>query len=183
MRVTTTTVNLRDPQGKRTKPLDGLHDLGEWQFLQLGHYTEASPWSVTQGTTEKLTFQESDISYIEGNGLAVSYDYTDQLFKPQQLRDIFLSEIRFKCKCTNQNGYADVRVDVPNFVYSPVQGETFGIPKGAGVEQFVSLDGAIFIGQDLIDNGFEINFTAGDGNFQIYDISILSCRIGSGKSL
>ncbi|CAH9011991.1 hypothetical protein VP424E501_P0025 [Vibrio phage 424E50-1] len=53
-------------------------------------------------------------------------------------------------------------------------------PKGAGVEQFVSLDGGIFIGQDVIDNGFEINFTAGDGNFDIYDISILSSRVGSG---
>jgi hypothetical protein len=37
-------------------------------------------------------------------------------------------------------------------------------------------------GQEMIDNGFEINFTAGFGNFEIYDISILSCRLGGDKS-
>ncbi|CAH9012148.1 conserved hypothetical protein [Vibrio phage 501E54-1] len=180
MRVTTTTVNLRDPQGRRIKSLESIHAIGDWQFIQLGHYTSASPWEINQGNTDKLTFQESDITYIAGNGLEVNYDYTDQLFRPQQLNDLYFSEIRFKAKCSKQNGYADVTIDVPTFTFNPLQGETFGIPKGASVEQFISLDGGIFIGQEVIDNGFEINFTAGDGNFEIYDISILSSRIGSG---
>lgn len=181
MRSITTTVSLRDPQGKRIKSLDSLHDQGEWQFLQLGNYTQANPWIITEGNTSKLTFQVSDIAYVSGNGLAVNYDYAAQLFRPQQLDDLYLSEIRFKCTCSRQNGYADVRVEVPTFNFNPVQGKTFGIPRGSGVEQFVSLSGAIFIGQDVVDNGFEVNSTAGSGDFSIYDVSILSCRIGSGK--
>jgi hypothetical protein len=156
---------------------------GDWQFIQLGHYTSASPWTVNQGITDKLTFQEADITYTAGNGLEINYDYTAQLFRPQQLNDLYLSEIRFKTRCSAQNGYADISADIPNATFSQVAGSTFGIPKGAGVEQFVSLDGGIFVGQEMIDNGFEINFTAGSGNFEIYDVSILSCRIGGNKEV
>jgi hypothetical protein len=171
-----------DNQTGRQFSAKSLAETGDWQFLQLGHYTTGSPWVVNEGVTDKLTFQEVDITYSAGNGLEINYDFTQQLFLPQQLDDIYFSEIRFKTRCSRQNGYADVRVDVPTATFNPVQGSTFGIPRGSGVEQFVSLDGGIFVGQEMIDNGFEINFTAGFGNFEIYDISILSCRLGGDKS-
>lgn len=170
-----------DPWTHRGISTGKLAEIGDWQFLQLAHYTSVAPWTVTQGNTEKLTFQESDISFTAGVGLEINYDYVDQLFKPTRLNDLYFSEIRFKTRCSNQNGYGDVRVDVPTATFSPIQSSTIGIPKGAGVEQFVSLDGSIYIGQEVIDNGFEINFTAGSGNFEIYDVSLLSCRVGSGR--
>ena len=155
---------------------------GDWQFLQLGHYTTLVPWQITEGATAKLGFQSTDITYTAGNGLEINYDYTNQLFRPQQLDDLYFSEIRFKTRCSKQNGYADVQVDVPTATFNPVQGSTFGIPRGAGVEQFVSIDGGIFVGQEMIDNGFEINFTAGNGDFEVYDVSILTCRMGGDKT-
>lgn len=165
----------------RIKTTQSIQEVGDWQFLQLGHYTEESPLSVVQGDKVKIEFQETDISYIAGNGFQLSYNFTDQKFEPTQLDDLFLSEIRFKTKCSNQNGYASVVVEVPTALFNPVQGETFGVPKGAGVEQFISLDGCVFVGQEMISNGFEVYFEAGDGDFDVYDISLLSSRLGSGK--
>ncbi|CAH9011880.1 conserved hypothetical protein [Vibrio phage 424E50-1] len=180
MKKVTTTLHLRDPQGRRIKSLESIHAIGDWQFIQLVHYTSASPWAINQGNTNKLTFQESDITYIAGNGLEVNYDYTDQLFRPQQLNDLYFSEIRFKAKCSNQNGYANFLVTSPSFTYNPITGATFSVPKGAGVEQFVTVNGSIFVGEDLKENGFELSVQSGSGDFSIYDISLLSCRVGSG---
>lgn len=40
---TTTTLHLRDPQGRRIKSLENLHSVGDWQLIQLGHYVTAVP--------------------------------------------------------------------------------------------------------------------------------------------
>ncbi|AUR91469.1 hypothetical protein NVP1161O_027 [Vibrio phage 1.161.O._10N.261.48.C5] len=165
----------------RIKTTQSIQEVGDWQFIQLGNYTEVSPLNVTQGNKVKITFQEADISYTAGNGFKLSYNFTDQKFEPTQLNDLFFSEIRFKTKCSKQNGHASVQVEVPTATFSPVQATTFGIPKAANVEQFISLDGGMFVGQEMVDNGFEIYFEAEDGNFEIYDVSFLSSRLGSGK--
>lgn len=172
---------LRDASTGRQVTTKSIQEVGDWNFFQLGNYTEASPLSVAEGNSSVISFQESDITFTDGNGLTINYDYDNQLFKPTQIGDLFKSEIRFKCKCSLQNGYADVKAQVPNFTYNPIQGETFGIPKGANVEQFVSLTGGIFVGQDLLTNGFEVVFTAGSGDFEVYDVSFLTCRVGSGS--
>ncbi|AUR89064.1 hypothetical protein NVP1121O_036 [Vibrio phage 1.121.O._10N.286.46.C4] len=172
-------VNLIDIQGKRTRSLQSMQAMGDWQFIQLGHHTSANPWSVTQGTKAKLTFQPEDITFSAGRDLELNYDFTNQSFNFQNLDDVFSTEIRFKCRCTNQNGHADVSAEIPNFGFNPIAGQTFGIPKGAGVEQFVTLSGIIFVGQDLLDGGFEVFLTSGGGDFEVYDISMLSCKISS----
>ncbi|QVV98881.1 hypothetical protein 2017DRC82_0595 [Vibrio phage ICP1] len=129
----------------------------------------------------KITFQPVDITFSQSNGLEINYDFDNQLFRPQTIGDLFLTEIRFKAKCSAQNGYADLLVTSPSFLYNPVTAQTFNLTKGAGVEQFITVNGSIFVGEDLKENGFEVSIRAGDGNFSIYDVSFLSCRIGSGK--
>ncbi|AHK11531.1 hypothetical protein S140_124 [Shewanella sp. phage 1/40] len=171
-----------DNQTGRQFSAKSLAETGDWQFLQLGHYTTGSPWVVNEGVTDKLTFQEVDITYSAGNGLEINYDYAAQLFLPRQLGDLFLTEIRFKAKCSAQNGYADLLVTSPSFLYNPVTGSTFSVPKGAGVEQFITVNGSIFVGDEVRTNGFEVKIQAGSGNFSIYDVSILSCRLGGDKS-
>lgn len=154
---------------------------GKWQFIQLGNYTLGQPLVVNEGDSTKITFQPEDITFTAGNGLEINYDFDTQLFRPQIVDDLYLTEIRFKAVCSAQNGYADLLVTSPSFLYNPVTASSFSIPKGVGVEQFVTVNGSIFVGDDLKANGFEVSVAAGRGNFSIYDVSFLSCKIGSGK--
>lgn len=170
-----------DLQSGLVSTAESILSQGKWQFLQLGNYTSAQPLVVNQGASAKVVFQPADITFSQSNGLEINYDFDNQLFRPQTIGDLFLTEIRFKAKCSAQNGYADLLVTSPSFLYNPVTAQTFSIPKGAGVEQFITVNGSIFVGEDLKANGFEVSIRAGDGNFSIYDVSLLSCRIGSGK--
>lgn len=171
-------VSLGKKQIKRS--LDNLFSQGDWQFLQLNNYTSASPLVVNQGSTSKITFQVNNISYQVGRDLNVNYNYTSQKFVPQNLNDVFLVEIRFKTKCSSQNGHADVLLETPTFAFNPINAQTFGVPKAANNEQFVSVSVPVFIGQDLITNGLEVKFSAGSGNFSVYDVSFLIVRLSSG---
>ena len=171
---------LIDLQSGLVSTTESILSQGKWQFLQLGNYTSVSPLLVSQGNSTKIIFQPTDIVFSQSNGLEINYDFDNQLFRPQTVGDLFLTEIRFKAVCSAQNGYADLLVTSPSFLYNPVTGSTFNLSKGAGVEQFLTVNGSIFVGEDLKANGFEVNIQAGSGNFSIYDVSFLSCRIGSG---
>jgi len=164
----------------RERRVDNILANGDWRFLQLGNYTSASPLVVNQGSTSKITFQSSNISYQAGRDLVINYDYTLQKFTPTTLNDVFLVEIRFKAKCSSQNGHADVLLEAPTFGFNPINAQTFGVPKAANNEQFVSVSVPLFIGQDLINNGLEVKFSSGSGNFQVYDVSYMIVRLSSG---
>lgn len=169
-----------DNQTGKVVTATSLVNRGNWQFIQLGNHTSAAPLNVLQGTTQVIDFQPQDISYSAGNVSDVAYDYINQLFRPTILNDLYAGEIRFKARCSIQNGHGDIRMDVPNFAYNPVHANTIGIPKGAGVEQFISSNGLFFVGEEMLEEGFQISFSAGDGGFEIYDVSFLWCRIASG---
>jgi hypothetical protein len=171
-------VSLGKKQIKRS--LDNLFSQGDWQFLQLNNYTSASPLVVNQGNTRKITFQANNISYQTGRDLNVNYNYTLQKFTPQTLNDVFLVEIRFKAKCSSQNGHADILLEAPSTSINPVQATTFGIPRAANDEQFISVAVPVFIGPEVFTNGLEVKFSAGSGNFSVYDVSFLIVRLTSG---
>lgn len=171
--------NLISGKTGKERTIDSELSVGDWQFLQLSNYTSASPLSVASTTTVKITFQQTDITFAQGRDLSVNYDYTNQKFIPQNLNDVFLVEVRFKCKCSTQNGYATVKLESPSFAYNPVQAQTFGVPKAANQEQFVSLSVPVFIGADIKANGLEVKFDAESGNFQLYDVSFMIVRISS----
>lgn len=164
----------------KDRNIDNILSCSDWQFIQLGNYTSAAPLYIAQGSTSKITFQLADITFSAGRDLNLSYDYAAQKFTPQTLGDVFLVEVRFKAKCSKQNGYFDVRLECPTVAYNPIQSITQGLAKAAGVEQFVSMSVPVFIGADLITNGLEVKATALDGNLSIYDVSYMVVRLTSG---
>ncbi len=99
------------------------------------------------------------------------------------MNDVFLVEVRLKCKCSAQNGYATVRLESPTFGFNPIQAVTFGVPKAANSKQFVSLSVPVFIGVDVLINGLEVKFHAESGNFQLYDVSYMIVRLTSGIAI
>jgi len=164
----------------KEKSIDNTFAVGNWQFLQLGNYSLATPLVINQGSTSKLTFNQSDIVYQAGDSLSLNYDYIAQKFSPQQLNDVFLVEVRFKTKCSKQNGHADLLLESPSATFNPIQASTFGVPKSANVEQFISMAVPVFVGQEVKDNGLEVKVKAVDGNFSIYDVSFMVVRLSSG---
>ncbi|QXN60140.1 hypothetical protein KUA24_73 [Vibrio phage HNL01] len=172
-----------DNQTGRVVSATELVNRGDWQFIQLGNYTSATPLTIAEGTTSKFTFQPEDIIYTTGNVPITAYDFVNQVFRPPTLGDMYCGEMRCIAKCSRQNGYGDYKIEVPTSAINPVQGETIGIPRGAGIEQFVSITGMFFVGQDMLDNGFELKFSSVSGNFDIYNISFLWCRIASASNL
>ena len=171
--------NLISGKSGKERTIDSELSVGDWVFIQLGNYTSASPLSIPSTTTSKITFQQSDITFTQGRDLNVNYDYVNQKFVPQNLNDVFLVEVRFKCKCSAQNGYATVKLESPLFAYNPVQAHTFGVAKAANQEQFVSMSVPVFVGTDVKTNGLELKFDAESGNFQLYDISFTIIRLSS----
>jgi hypothetical protein len=171
-------VSLGKKQIKRS--LDNLFSQGDWQFLQLNNYTSASPLVVNQGSTTKLQFQPADIFFQAGRDLSLNYNFVSQKFQPQTLNDVFLVEVRMKMKCSSQNGYGDLLLESPSFLYNPIQARTVTSPKLANTEQFISIAAPVFIGPDVLTNGLEVKFAAGTGNFSLYDVSYMITRLASG---
>lgn len=164
----------------KDRNIDAMFSQGDWRFIQLSNYTSASPFSVLQGNTSKLTFQQSDISYTAGRDLNINYDYTLQKWMPQTLNDVLLAEVRMKCKCSAQNGHFDILLESPTFGFNPIQSVTHGVPKAANQEQFVSISVPIFIGPDVLANGLEVKVSAVSGNLSVYDVSYMMVRLTSG---
>lgn len=164
----------------KERRVDNILANGDWRFFQINNYTSASPLVISQGSTTKITFQANNIFYTAGRDLNINYDYALQKFLPQTLNDVFLVEVRFKCKCSAQNGHADVLLESPSFAYNPIQAQTISVVKAANNEQFISVAVPLFIGQDLITNGLEVKFSAGSGNFSLYDVSFMLTRLSSG---
>lgn len=163
----------------KDRSIDNLFSSGDWNFIQLGNYTSASPLAITQGNTSKITFQLADISYSVGRDLNLNYDYTTQKFMPQTVGDVFLVEVRTKVKCSAQNGAYEIRLESPSFAFNPVQAQSGTISKVANTEQFLSINVPVFIGTDIVSNGLEVKFKAESGNFQLYDVSYMIVRLTS----
>lgn len=164
----------------KDRNIDNVLACSDWRFIQLSNYTVATPFSILQGNTSKLTFQQSDINYTVGRDLNINYDYTLQKWMPQTLNDVLLVEIRMKVKCSSNNGHFDILLEAPTATFNPVQAATQGIPKSANQEQFVSISVPVFIGADVLANGLEVKLTAGTGNLSIYDVSYMIVRLTSG---
>jgi hypothetical protein len=164
----------------KERRVDNILAHGDWRFFQINNYTSASPLVVNQGSNSKITFQANNISYVVGRDLNINYDYTLQKFTPTTLNDVFMVEVRFKCKCSTQNGHADLLLESPTFGFNPVQAQTISVVKAANTEQFISVAVPLFIGQDLINNGIEVKLSAASGNFSLYDVSFMIVRMSSG---
>ena len=177
----TITSKVIDISTSRNKSAEAIAVEGDWVFFSLNNYTVGSPLVINQGVTTKLTFQASDIFYSTGKGASINYDYTLQKFTPQVLNDVFLVEIRFKAKCSSQNGYGTIMLESPTLLYNPIQASTVGVPKAANQEQFVSISVPVYIGAEVLDNGVEVKWVSESGNFSLYDVSFMIVKISSGK--
>lgn len=169
-----------DNQSKESKSAQALVKESDWRFVQLGNYTSASPLVVNNNTTSKVMYQASDISFTTGKDLIINYDYVAQKWLPDTLNDLFMIEIRFKCKSSAQNSHLDLMLEAPTFLYNPLNAQTQSFVRAANNEQFMSANFYIYIGQDIIDKGVEMKISASGGNISIYDFSYLMVRIASG---
>lgn len=170
-----------DLASKRIKTAEAIIKQGDWRFLQLGNYTQASPLVINNGVKTKLTWQLADVSYADGVGLAVNYDYTNQKFMPTTERDVYLAELRFKCIPSANDGHLDVMLESPTFGFNPINSKTASFVKGIGQVHFQTNTFSIFIGPDVKANGIEVYFTPSSTNVSIYDVSFLITRLSSGK--
>lgn len=180
MNVLTYLYNIISGRNGKQRSIDNMLACSDWRFTQLSNYTAASPLSILQGNTTKITFQLADISYTEGRDLDLNYDYVSQKFIPRTVGDVFLVETRFKAKNSKQNGHSDLKLESPSVSFNPIQAYSFSIPKAASTEQFVSFNAPIFISSDVKNNGLEVKLTAADGNLSLYDVSFMIVRLTSG---
>lgn len=180
MNVLSYVYNIISGRTSKQRSIDNVMACSDWTFIQLGHYTSATPLIITQGSTTKLTFQQNNISYTVGRDLNVNYDYNLQKFIPQTVGDVFLVEIRFKIKCSVQNGNFDVLLESPTVSFNPIQAQSTSVSKVANTEQFVSMSVPVFIGKEVKDNGLEVKVSALSGNLSVYDISFMIVRMTSG---
>ena len=169
-----------DLVSNKTKSAQALIRQGEWRFIQLGNYTLASPLLVNNNNKVNITYQLSDVSYTEGNGLDVSYDYVNQKWTPNTQGDVFLVDVRMKVKSSAQNSHLDFIVESPTFAFNPVNASTQSFVHSANDEQFISNTFVLFIGVDVLANGLKFYLEAHDGNFQVYDVSYTVVRVASG---
>lgn len=174
-------VKLVDLKSGLMKSTEAIVKEGNWRFIQLGNYTQASPLVINTGVKTKLTWQASDVSYSDGNGLDVSYDYVNQKFVPTTERDVYLAELRFKCIPSANNGHLDVMLESPSSGFNPINASTSTFVRGMGQVHFESKDFVVFIGADVLANGIEVWLTPNSTNVSIYDVSFLTTRISSGK--
>jgi hypothetical protein len=178
---TSITASLRDIVTKRKKTAEAIISEGDWIFFGLGNYTVGSPLVVNANATTKITFQSTDINYIQNKGQTLNYDYTAQKFLPQTLNDVYLVEIRFKAKCSSQNGFGTIKLESPTFGFNPLQAQTMGAPRAANQEQFMSIAVPVYIGEEVLANGLEVKWHSESGNFSLYDVSFMIVKLSSGK--
>lgn len=58
-------VKLVDLKSGLMKSTEAIVKEGNWRFIQLGNYTQASPLVINNGVKTKLTWQSSDVSYSD----------------------------------------------------------------------------------------------------------------------
>lgn len=170
-----------DLSSKRIKSAEAIIKQGDWRFIQLGNYTQASPLVINNGVKTKLTWQLADVSYADGVGLDVSYDHVNQKFTPRTERDVYLAEIRFKSIPSGNDGHLDVTLESPSFDFNPINSKTNTFVKGAGQVHFQTNSFSVFIGSDVKANGIEVWLQPSSTNVSIYDVSFLITRLSSGK--
>lgn len=174
-------VKLVDLKSGLMKSTEAIVKEGDWQFSQIDKYTSASPLVVNAGSTTKLSFDAEDVSFTAGRGEVVAYNYTAQKFLTTTVDDVYMLEVRFKCKSSTQNGHGALKIECPTVAYNPIQANSLSVPLTANSEQFYSFSAPVFIGQDLVTNGLEIKWQSVAGNFSIYDVSFMFIRVSSGK--
>lgn len=143
-----------------------------WKFLQDGRYTAASPLSISSTTKTKLTFNMSQLAYQDGRLLDVEYNQSTNKFVLQDVGGVYLFNVRFKAKSSQQNSYADVVIESPSVSFNPLSASTVSFVRSANNEHFISVSFPIFLSQDVVVNGIEMYITPSGGTTQVYDYSV-----------
>lgn len=172
------TVDLKSKQRRST---NSMIESGGWLFKQVATYTSSSPLELLDGVPNKLVIPENDTGFSTGKYFDLSYDYTNQKFAPTTVDDVYFAEIRMKVVPQLQAGHLDLKIEVPNFQYNPINGDSITFTKGAGEEHFISRLFPLFIGEEAKQDGIEVMLTAQGTDIDVYDYSFLIVRVYSDK--
>ena len=166
-----------DYESEQQRSTDSLLHSGGWSFRQVSAYTEANPLLVPNNTNVNLAIPNNVNDYVDGKYLQLPYDFDNSKFIFDSLGDVFLVNVRMKCKADAQAGHLDIKLESPSFLYNPLNAYTFSFIKGANQEHFFSPDLTLFVGQDIINNGVQIIGRASDCNVSVYDYSVMIVRL------
>ena len=163
---------LVDMQSKVERTTESILKQNGWKFLQDGRYTSASPLSISNTTKTKLTFDMSQLAYQDGRLLDVEYNQSANKFVLQDVGGVYLFNVRFKAKSSQQNSYADIVIESPSVSFNPLSAATVSFVRSANTEHFISVSFPIFLSQDVVTNGIEMYITPSGGTTQVYDYSV-----------
>lgn len=170
-----------DLQSKVSKTAQDIIREGGWFFKRVATYTESSPFDVPLGQTMVLPIPPNDTGETQGNLLNFSYDYDNQLFRPNTAGEVFAVEIKLKCKPTNQAGHLDLILEIPDYPFNPISGTTLTFNKSAGDEHFFSANFLPFISEDFAAVGAQLKLRAVGTDVSIYDYNFIFVRLHSNK--
>jgi hypothetical protein len=172
---------VHDLQSKVSRSAQDIIREGGWFFKRIATYTEESPLVVTAGTTVNLPIPANDTGEQQGNLFNFSYDYTNQLFRPNTTGEVYLTEIKFMCKPTQKAGHLDLILEIPDYPFNPINGTTLTFNKSAGEEHFFSSNFIPFISQEFADNGARLMVHAAGTDVSIYNYNFMFVRLHSNK--
>lgn len=163
---------LVDMQSKVERTTESILKQNGWKFLQDGRYTSSSHLVVSGATKTKLTFDMSQLAYQDGRLLDVQYNQSANKFVLQDVGSVYLFNVRFKAKSSQQNSYTDIVIESPSVSFNPLSAATVSFVRSANNEHFISVNFPIFLSQDVVTNGIEVYITPSGGTTQVYDYSV-----------
>lgn len=159
-------------------PLETKHG---WARYRDTVYTEASPFSIAEGTTAAIPNNAGSIIDLHlPLGVASFYDGTK--IRPDEIGDYCIVTIRFKASSSKLSGYAEVSIDIGG-----TQGQIFkneiGFPKGVGTLSSFNVTLPCFMFDTFKANGGIVKVEAISGNLTLCDISYQIARVFSAQGV
>lgn len=159
-------------------PLETKHG---WARYRDTVYTEASPFSIAEGTTAAIPNNAGSIIDLHlPLGVASFYDGTK--IRPDEIGDYCIVTIRFKASSSKLSGYAEVSIDIGG-----TQGQIFkneiGFPKGVGTLSSFNVTLPCFMFDTFKANGGIVKVEAISGNLTLCDISYQIVRVFSAQGV
>lgn len=154
-----------------------------WAQYADTEYTSANPFVITEGSSVNLS--NNSLSTITSNlpeGVSTFYDPTSGKLIGDGSGDSLILRVSFKCYTDNNNGFAEVTVDIGGTVGS-VLDLPIVFPRGTGsvnTRPYTSTN-LIYTLDTFIQNGGEFLIESVRGTTSIYDIVYVIARTHKAK--
>jgi hypothetical protein len=140
-----------------------------WTRYDDGDFTEASKLTLIDGVSIEMP-NNADSAYRSYNGIDY-YNGTTRKVLADNLNDVYLMTIVFKCSAPNANQtYLRLQLDATNGTPYERVGVDVPFPKGNDTTHEFHQVFQYYADQNFVDNGSNWKIVATGGNAQIWDI-------------